>query len=149
MLTDLRFEKLRTINHDSKVIVFGESNGTSNNPKDRAGKLWYKVLDLEQIADQDNPNAWDDNTRWTDWMEIPYPKELRDVALSLLTIRQTVDDRVHDQLKTWRVLSNGNHLYLEPIRKISWEPEAMLEMLPIIDIKTQFSRGRNGYIGQN
>jgi hypothetical protein len=38
---------------------------------------------------------------------------------------------------------------LEPIRKISWEPEAMHEMLPIIDIKTQFSRGRNGYIGQN
>ena len=28
---------------------------------------------------------------------------------------------------------------LEPIRKISWEPEAMHEMSPIIDIKTQFS----------
>ena len=112
MPTDLRFEKLRMINHAGKVIIFGESKGESDDDVDHTGKLWYRVLDLEQSADQDNPNAWDDNTRWTDWMEIPYPQELRDVAMSLLTIRQTVDDKVHDQLKAWRVLSDGDHLYL-------------------------------------
>jgi hypothetical protein len=66
MLTDLRFHLVQTINHNGTVIVFGESKGESTQSKDGPHKLWYKVLDLEQVADVDNPNAWDDNTRWTD-----------------------------------------------------------------------------------
>ncbi len=112
MPSDLQFHRVRTLNHNDTVMVFGESKGTSSNRKDRDHKLWYKVLDLEQIADQDSPNAWDDNTRWTDWMEVPYPDELRNVAQSLLTINQKVDDSVHDQLHHWRVISDESDLYL-------------------------------------
>ncbi|MEM7031888.1 MAG: LamG-like jellyroll fold domain-containing protein, partial [Chloroflexota bacterium] len=112
MSSSLRFHRLQTVNHNGTVLVFGESTGESGLRKDQAHKLWYKVLDLAQVADAENPNAWDDNTRWTDWMSIPYPDEMRDVAMSLLTVRQTIDDSLHTQLRHWRVISDGSDLFL-------------------------------------
>ncbi|PON19752.1 hypothetical protein C2W62_01060 [Candidatus Entotheonella serta] len=112
MPADLQFYHVQTLNHNGTVVVFGESKGASANNSDREHKLWYRVLDLEQISDENSPNVWDDNTRWTDWMEIPYPDELRNVAQSLLTVRQTVGDAVHDHLHHWRVISDDENIFL-------------------------------------
>ncbi|MGD9100922.1 MAG: LamG domain-containing protein, partial [Anaerolineae bacterium] len=107
-MTDLRFNSVQSINHNGTVIVFGESTGSEDCPH----KLWYKVLDLEQVADADNPNVWDDNTRWTDWMQVPYPSQLRSVTMSMLTVDLEVGDDVQITPGCWRVLSDGSNVYL-------------------------------------
>ena len=52
MLIDLCFHLVQSINHNGTVIVFGESKDNPEDPKDPKNpqrKLWYKVLDLEQV----------------------------------------------------------------------------------------------------
>jgi hypothetical protein len=112
MPTDLLFYRVQSINHGGTVIVFGESKGGSREPKDSKHKLWYKVLDLEQVADADKPNAWDDNTRWTDWMEVPYPDDLRCVGMSMLTVAQKLTDDMQTAPGRWQAVSDGSNIYL-------------------------------------
>src|SRR5512139_3052784 len=112
-----QFTRIQTVTHNGTVLLFGETTPADSS----AVKLRYKVLDIEQVADQDNPNAWDDNTRWTDWIDVPYPEELRVAGMSMLTIKQRVDHEAYSNkdhmrkpvaLKGWQVISEGGYLYL-------------------------------------
>jgi hypothetical protein len=107
-----QFNLVQSINHNGTVVVFGEAKGESTESKPSPHKLLYKVLDLEQVADVDNPSAWDDNTRWTDWMEVPYPAELRCAGMSMLTLQQEITDDMQTESSRWQVLSDGSHIYL-------------------------------------
>jgi hypothetical protein len=113
MPSDLRFHSVQFINHNGSVVVFGESRGQPQGvPGDLPHKLWYKVLDLEQVADADDPNAWDDNTRWTGWMEVPYPEELRIAGMGILTVNLQVSDELQSRAGRWRALSDGTYIYV-------------------------------------
>lgn len=96
-----------SVSHDGLVVVFGEDR-----PDDGPAKLWYKVLDLQQTADRDDPGSWEDSTRWTRWYEVPFPEELRAAGMSLLTVRRTVDHSYARDGGRWKVLSNNGHIYL-------------------------------------
>ncbi|MEM8862918.1 MAG: hypothetical protein AAGD96_31800, partial [Chloroflexota bacterium] len=120
MIKEEKFSRISTVTHDSKVIVFGEAKSNK--------KLFYKILDLEQVDDKDNPNSWDDNTHWTNWLPVPYPDELRSVTLNMVTVAQKVDHAEGDVLKHWQVISDGQDLYLLRACDISqnaaWKPGA-------------------------
>ena len=54
-------------------------------------KLWYRVLDLDQTADQDLETVWEDATRWTRWYELPWHEEPGAVGMSLFNVYKMVD----------------------------------------------------------
>jgi len=98
------YEHVDSISHNGTVVVFGEQRSTR--------KLRYQVLDLEQTADAEKEGAWEDATRWTDWYDVPWPDELRPIGLSLLTVKRSVDQTHATNGGCWKVLSDGNHIYV-------------------------------------
>lgn len=103
-----KFAHMDTVSHNGTVLTFAEE--WSDEPTER--RLWYRVLDLEQTADQDQEGAWEDATRWTRWYEIPWPEELRPVGLGLLTVRSTVDHSFATVAGRWKVVTDGAHIYV-------------------------------------
>ena len=99
------FSRVDAVTQDGIVVAFGEERGSPS-------RLWYRVLDLQQTADDDQEGTWEDATRWTRWYEVPWPTELRAVGSGLLTIDKTVDHRHSAQAGRWKALSDGSHIYL-------------------------------------
>ncbi|PSN18750.1 hypothetical protein C7271_10935, partial [filamentous cyanobacterium CCP5] len=109
-IDNLTFKHVDSFSHEGTVVVFGETwpEAGASEPS----KLWYRVLDLAQTADQDQPGSWEDATRWTRWFEVPFPPELRAAGMSLLTIKQQVNHGYARAPGCWKVLSSGGFIYL-------------------------------------
>ena len=103
-----RFSHTDTVSHNGTVLTFAEE--WSAEPEGR--RLWYRVLDLEQTADQDQEGAWEDSTRWTRWYEVPWPEELRPIGLGLLTVRRTIDHSYAPTAGRWKVITDSAHVYV-------------------------------------
>ncbi len=113
------FTHVDMVTHDSIVVAFGEE-WSQDGPR----RLWYRVLDLQQTADEQAPGAWEDATRWTRWYEVPFPPELRPVGLSLLTVTRTIDHSHASVAGRWNVLTDGKHLYVFRALDLVGDPDA-------------------------
>jgi hypothetical protein len=102
------FTRVDSVSHDGVVVAFGEE--WSETPEQR--RLWYRVLDLQQTADQELETSWEDATRWTRWYEVPWPEELRAIGLSIFDVMTTVDHRYATVQGGWKVIDDGDHVYL-------------------------------------
>jgi hypothetical protein len=115
----INLKHVDSLSHDGTVVVFGEDWPDS---EDGPPKLWYKVLDLAQTADRDDPGVWEDATRWTRWYEVPFPPELRAAGMSLLTVKRQVDHSAARFPGCWKVLSSNGYIYLFRALDLAAEP---------------------------
>lgn len=106
------FSHVDTVAHQGSVICFGEEWNPGPLASTPVRRLWYRVLDLAQTADDDQPGAWEDSTRWTRWYQAPWPHEVRPVGMSLLTMELSASHDFAPIGGRWKALSDGTHIHL-------------------------------------
>jgi hypothetical protein len=112
MLQPVAFGHVDSITHQGSVVALGEEWNAAVPGVAPVRRLWYRVLDLAQTSDDDQPGAWEDSTRWTRWYEVPWSPAIRSIGMSLLTIDLEVDHCYATIAGRWKAVSDGEHIYL-------------------------------------
>jgi len=103
------FQRVETVNHQGKAMAIAEARPLGQ--PEAPSVFLYNILDLES-GQKETDQAWRDETYWTGFRELAFPKQVRCIGMSLLTVDAASAFDAATAVKCWHVLSDGACLYL-------------------------------------